>query len=45
MDLAELARWEWMVMLLIPLALAIRELISIRRILRRTRAAEQDPKS
>jgi hypothetical protein len=40
MDVAELVRFEWLVFLLVPLLLAVRELVKIRRELRESRAAE-----
>jgi hypothetical protein len=41
MDWSVLARWEWLIYLLI-LAFAVRELISVRRELKRDREREQD---
>lgn len=38
MDVATLVRFEWLFFLLVPLLLAVRELIGIRRELRRDRA-------
>jgi hypothetical protein len=40
MSLSEVARYEWAIMLLIPLGLLLWELRSIRRELRRAREAE-----
>jgi hypothetical protein len=40
MSLSEVARYEWAIMLLIPLGLLLWELRSIRREIRRAREAE-----
>jgi membrane protein implicated in regulation of membrane protease activity len=37
MDWAMLARWEWALMLLLVLALAVLELVAVRRAIRRAR--------
>jgi hypothetical protein len=37
MDWSALARWEWLVIELVILAIAVRELISVKRELRRDR--------
>ncbi|MBK7659776.1 MAG: hypothetical protein IPJ28_11740 [Betaproteobacteria bacterium] len=37
MDWSALARWEWLVIELVILAIAVRELVSVRRELRRDR--------
>lgn len=42
MTLSELARYEWAILLLIPLALLLWELRAIRREIRRARQGEAD---
>lgn len=42
MDWSALARWEWLVIELVILAIAVRELVSVRRELRRDRERERE---
>ena len=42
MDWSALARWEWLVIELVILAIAVRELVSVRRELRRDREREAE---
>ena len=42
MDWSAFARWEWLVIELVILAIAVRELVSVRRELRRDRERDRE---